>query len=528
MVKGIDVQAEARKIVMSDASVIVGGGEGGEEGGGGETTNFGDLVLTLPEDWQEQLSGLLPTNVYRDTFNSSTAYSIIHNSTSSHSLPSFTQTLFQNLYTQCPITPDGATFTVTNHPLPLTVTQSLEIRTVLSLFASLFILIPYCYIPAAFTVFVVRERACKSKHLQLVSGVKISVYWLSTYIFDCFLFGILTFMIMVTFSIYGSASAEVFVGSLQAFAATLLITVLYGTSSLPFAYILSRGFNNHTTAQISVMGIFFITGFVAVNSYFIMSSLETTKATAAVVVHFFRFFPAYNAGEALINLSTSFFQRTILGEDKQPFMYHVCGMNLLNMFALSIGYFLLLLLLEEAEFGGGGGAVGEKLWEMGAWIEKQKLRLYGVREVNGRLIADDGLDDAGIQSGDAVEDEEDVVRERTFVNENIEQLKKESAIVIQGLWKVYPPSLGMISGLKMGLKRFLWGGRGRKKGGDASVGVKRAVRGVTTSIPTGEIYGLLGVNGAGKVRVKRWEEGGEGGGGKEESRVFRCVLFLFF
>ena len=42
-------------------------------------------------------------------------------------------------------------------------TQSIEIKTVLSIFASLFILIPYCYIPAAFTVFIVRERVTKSK-----------------------------------------------------------------------------------------------------------------------------------------------------------------------------------------------------------------------------------------------------------------------------------------------------------------------------------------------------------------------------
>jgi hypothetical protein len=42
---------------------------------------------------------------------------------------------------------------------------------VLSLFTALFLLIPLCYIPAAFAIFTVRERAVKAKHLHFVSGV---------------------------------------------------------------------------------------------------------------------------------------------------------------------------------------------------------------------------------------------------------------------------------------------------------------------------------------------------------------------
>lgn len=57
-----------------------------------------------------------------------------------------------------------------NHPLPATRKQSLELRTILSVFASIFILIPLCYIPSAFIVFIVRERTCKALHLQYVSS----------------------------------------------------------------------------------------------------------------------------------------------------------------------------------------------------------------------------------------------------------------------------------------------------------------------------------------------------------------------
>ena len=111
-----------------------------------------------------------------------------------------------------------------------------------------------------------------------------SAYWLSTYLFDVFLFGILTTSIMATFMMYGRDAAKVFVGEFSSFFATLCLTFFYGTSALPFSYLLSRGFNNHTTAQISIMGIFFTTGFVAVNAHFIMISLPDTKE---VSVHVF-------------------------------------------------------------------------------------------------------------------------------------------------------------------------------------------------------------------------------------------------
>jgi len=63
-------------------------------------------------------------------------------------------------------------FVVRNHPLPLTTRQTLEVRAILSVFASLFVLIALSYAPAAFVTFVVKERQCKSLHLQKVSNAK--------------------------------------------------------------------------------------------------------------------------------------------------------------------------------------------------------------------------------------------------------------------------------------------------------------------------------------------------------------------
>ena len=92
--------------------------------------------------------------------------------------------------------------------------------------------IPYCYIPGAFIVFLVKERACKAKHLQLVSGVTVVSYWIATYLYDMFLYSILTLLVMLIFLIYGSDSARVFVGDAESFFCTFLLTLGYGFSAL--------------------------------------------------------------------------------------------------------------------------------------------------------------------------------------------------------------------------------------------------------------------------------------------------------
>lgn len=40
------------------------------------------------------------------------------------------------------------------------------------------------FVPASFVVYLVNERACKAKHLHLVSGVRPFIYWLATYVWD--------------------------------------------------------------------------------------------------------------------------------------------------------------------------------------------------------------------------------------------------------------------------------------------------------------------------------------------------------
>ena len=510
--KNFKVDGKNRTIEIDGFVMILGGGRAGQ-GQDAEVIDLGDVFITVPATWREDLENFLPDGFVTVQYNNNVTHSIVHNATSPHALPAFAQTLFQGYFQQCESTKAEQEFRVINHPLPLTAQQSIEIKTVLSLFASLFILIPYCYIPAAFTVFIVRERASKSKHLQLVSGVRLSAYWLSTYAFDICLFAVLTFFIMCAFTMYGAEAAKVFVGEWHSFLATLLLTFFYGTSSLPFSYLLSRNFTNHTTAQIGIMGVFFVTGFVAVNSYFIMLSLPDTEATAIAMVPYLRLFPGYNVGEGFINLSGSFYRRTLLGIDTQPFDYEVTGMNITNMMALSVLYSFIIGLLEYSDDGGGGGIVGNFLRKWKIVYSNLMLRLSGVKQISeDTWTCNDGLLEDEV-------DDKDVADEKALVANDHHRLRGEAAILIKGLWKIYPPSVGVLSNIFDFFRRQFRKLRGKQgktpvisaveemeeeeDDNDGKPHVsrlpKRAVRGVSTVVTKGECFGLLGVNGAGKT-----------------------------
>jgi len=381
-----------------------------------------------------------------------------------------------------------------NHPLPLSEQQDIEIKVILSMLSSLFILVPYCYIPAAFVVFLVKERACKAKHVQIVSGVNLSAYWISSYLWDMILFSFLTILIMILYICYGTESAEVFVGSFESFLCTFLLTFGYGFSVLPFAYLFSRGFENHSSAQVAVGGIVFMTGFVAVNAHFMLGALAKTKAVADGLYPLFRMWPAFNLGEGLINLSGSHWYREVLGQDTSPFDWDVAGKSLCLLFALAPVYFLLLLVFEYSNEGGSGGMIGNFLRSIRTEWQNVVSSWYGLRrDEKGALLLNDSLDEG------ALAEDEDVAEERTLVEGHVEELRRSASVLIVNLWKVYQPSVGLFGSLVRWCRSCFSSEVDDDDEKEKTFKPKIAVHGVNTAIVEGETYALLGTNGAGKT-----------------------------
>lgn len=423
-----------------------------------------------------------------------TSVSILHNTSSPHGVSILNNAYANYIYKQC----TSGSFSVVNHPLPISTEKSIEIRSVLSVMSSLFLLIPLCFVPSAFIVFVVKEKSCKSKHVQLVSGVNLSSFWIAHFVWDLAMYTILAALIMIIFAAYGSTAAEVFVGDTTSFFATALLIFGYGVSALPFAYIITRPFDNHSSAQLATLGVFFLTGFMAVTALFIMSNVESTKHIASSLRRLFRIFPAYNVGDGLISLGTSYFQRELLGQDASPFDWDVTGIPIFLLFILSIPYFVLLLALEYSDDGGSGGFVGRLLRRFREKRDDFILKRNGVhKNANGDLLLSDGLNSS-------TGEDDDVIVEANRVIENEAVLKSSADILLVNLWKVYPPSVSKIwREIKLYIKWvfccFCLKNRDENREIDTSSLPKRAVRGLTLAIKQGETFGLLGVNGAGKT-----------------------------
>ena len=373
-------------------------------------------------------------------FSIPTVYTVLHNTTSNHGIAAYTGSLVAAAFERCSGVP-GSSYVNRNHPLPLTTMQSLEIKVVLSILTSLFMLIPLCYIPAAFVTFVIKERASKSKHLQIVSSVSPYVYWTATYLWDMCMYSILTAFVLIAFCIYGKSASAIFVGDAESAMAVFLLTFLYGLSSIPLSYIYSFAFENHSSGQISIMAINFMTGFVAVLAYYVLTSIPSTTEAGNNVVNFFRAFPPYNIGEGLVNLSVHYYRNYILGEHVSALNWYVTGRNIVIMSIEAVVYMAIVLLSES-------DALRRFSYQLDA---------YCLHFSSAALKFED------------IEDE-DVVNEK----QRLQALRPDQqALYIQGLEKTYPS----------------YTLRGEPK---------HALRGLNLGCAVGEVFGLLGVNGAGK------------------------------
>jgi hypothetical protein len=254
------------------------------------------------------------------------------------------------------------------------------------------------------------------------------------------LYSLLTGLIMITFFCYGKNAARIFIDTSEATVAVFFLLILYGSSAIPISYLYSFPFENHSTAQISIMTINFFTGFVTVMAYYIMISIPSTKALGESLVHIFRFFPPYNIGEGLINISAAYFSNELLDQRVGYLSWKVSGRNIIHLLVETAVYFSLVLL-SEANW----------LRQLGYYLERKYYEVRGSQIPPSPLPPD-----------------EDIVTESAAVDQyQAEGGISDYMLVLKNIVKTYSPTL------------FL----GQPK---------HAVRGMSLACAAGERFGLLG------------------------------------
>ncbi len=380
--------------------------------------------------------------------NSSAIVVTLFNSTSLHSLPQsvskFAETSVNAYLGRARTAANYLRHDVINYPLPFSGRQQQSVAAIQALVLGIFILIPFTFVPSTYVAFVVRERATKAKHLQLVCGVGHMCYWTSNFLFDLLSYAVTELMAIIIFFLFSKTE---YIGA-ETIGPTIVIFLLYGLSCIPAAYAFSFIFDNHSSAQnFAMLGNFF-SGFVLVLVHYVLKLIPSTKDIAKKIVWAFRFIPSFCLGEGVISLAQAPSLRSI-GNRVDPWSFDT-----------GIGYPVIFL-------------AGEIFFFFALTLALEMLRHPSLREMRSRLAESSTMSSSlshseSRETGEEDEDEdEDVAAERVAVDGG-DPNRAEDVLTSLHLQKVYPDG-------------------------------KTAVRDVTFGVKKGEVFGFLGTNGAGKT-----------------------------
>ncbi|KAJ9453785.1 ABC transporter A family member 1 [Diplonema papillatum] len=273
--------------------------------------------------------------------------SVLSNVTWLHSYPTLLNSFHNALLRKA----GGSGVIVTrNHPLPMSDYQQKLVASIQVIIVGIFIMIPFTFIPSNFVSFIVKERECKAKHVQVVSGVHVVAYWTSALVFDILSYCL---TLVLAYALFFLDDRKELIGGLDVFFATFILFFLYGLSTITNSYFLSFLFTSHTAAQNSVMIFNFIAGFVLVIAAQILDLIDSTKDANEVLKYFFRLVPSYCLGEGIINLSMRNLLSTLgveEGTTPSAFDWDVIGVGCMYMAIMAPTYLALTFLIEWSPF----------------------------------------------------------------------------------------------------------------------------------------------------------------------------------
>ncbi|MGH0166632.1 UNVERIFIED_CONTAM: hypothetical protein FKN15_051339 [Acipenser sinensis] len=130
-------------------------------------------------------------------------------------------------------------------------------------------------------LYLIQERVTKAKHLQFVSGVSPTVYWISSFFWDMLNYSVSTAMVVGIFIVFDK---KAYTSSIN-LPALVALMLLYGWSVTPLMYPASYLFNVPSTAYVSLSCINLFIGINSSAATFILELFENDR-----VVFFFQCF----------------------------------------------------------------------------------------------------------------------------------------------------------------------------------------------------------------------------------------------
>ncbi|XP_060886982.1 phospholipid-transporting ATPase ABCA1-like [Labrus mixtus] len=282
---------------------------------------------------------------------------------------------------------------VSNHPLNLTKAQLSYVAIATSstdVVVSICVIFAMSFIPASFVLFLIQERVNKAKHLQFVSGVNPTVYWLANFAWDMCNYVVPCLIVIVIFLCF-QQKAYVSPANLPAL---ILLLVLYGWSITPMMYPASFIFSVPSTAYVVLTCINLFIGINGSVATFVMELFDDDNVSRIndIVKQVLLIFPHFCLGRGLIDMAKNQAMGTLFssfGENrfKDPLSWDMVGKNLLAMSIQGVIMFTLTILIQYKFFCKPRLITAKSLSEEEEDIDvaRERERVYGGRAQNDLL-----------------------------------------------------------------------------------------------------------------------------------------------
>ncbi|ESO00555.1 hypothetical protein HELRODRAFT_82844 [Helobdella robusta] len=385
--------------------------------------------------------------------------------------------LIDNFWLSCLLSSQYSIKTI-NHPLPLSFELKATVNDSKALLSGF--VFSYClmfgiaFLIASFIIFLVNERVSGAKGSQYVSGATSNVFWFANFIWDYFNYlipSVLVVIVIVAFQLEGFSS-----GNNAGY--IFLSLLLYGWSVLPSIYILSFFFSKASSGFVWAIIINIFTGTVASVTILLLEKFEDLKTIKSILEWmFFVLFPNFCFQRSLQDVDANYqYTKTCatinatIPLDKfcagakalnqtnhyLSWVYPGIGKPLIFMSIQGLIFFIILLIFESDLL--------------------QNIRT----KFASQSVAVTESDSAIYPNNTSSEEDSDVLEEKAKVLklEMSDLMSEDNMLVMKQLTKVYSGGFLAVSNLCL-------------------------------TVPRGECFGLLGVNGAGKTSTFKMLTGGE-------------------
>lgn len=339
------------------------------------------------------------------------------------------------------------TIQTTIHPLPLTNFEQEVIETEDAFTAWFLLVLSFPFIAGSFGTFIVAERESKAKHLQTVTGVKPAGYWVSTYLWDVVNYQLPLWIVVAMFFIFGvdafTTTENGVVGGV------ICAMVLFGPAAAGFTYIFSYLFKSPALCNVITIISGFLIGMGGPITVIVLILIGSDPFDpnpklvdiATILSWILRFHPCFCLGRSLYFALNIEFLRFIYPNLTTVWSSDVLLYDVIFLAWESVVYLYLAIQID--------------IWSTNPRIVSVWQKAISLLTCSRRKSPEQDITTALEEDSDVLAEEERVANGEA--NNDI--------IVLDKLTKIYDNG-------------------------------KKAVNGLALGIPPGQVFGLLGVNGA--------------------------------